>query len=176
MARVDPVLVTTGVIRLSGMFPPSSDLPALQRKQGKNLAYQTPHLTAAFKEYGVLPRVYKAGAQHGGAQRQTACRGERLQSRGSMMAALGSMPSTASRPHRPSRASLLTYRLTAPAVSSRDRMARSSPTSYTPNRPARRSPRWSKPCTPASRWWSSRFTRGGTESIWRVKARRRIRP
>ena len=36
------------------MFRPPADLPLLQRKQGENLTYQTPHLMTAFKEYGAL--------------------------------------------------------------------------------------------------------------------------
>ena len=57
MSKVGPVLATTGVIRLSGMFPPAPDLPPLQRKQGENLTYQTPYLMAAFKEYRALPEA-----------------------------------------------------------------------------------------------------------------------
>ena len=57
LSRVGPVLTATGVIRLSGMFPPTSDLPPLQRKHIENLTYQTPHLIAAFKEYGALPKA-----------------------------------------------------------------------------------------------------------------------
>jgi pimeloyl-ACP methyl ester carboxylesterase len=57
LSRVGPVLTATGVIRLSGMFPPTSDLPPLHRKHIENLTYQTPHLIAAFKEYGALPKA-----------------------------------------------------------------------------------------------------------------------
>jgi ribosomal protein L22 len=44
-------------LRLSGMFPPPTGLPPLQREQSENLTYQTPHLMAAFKEYGALPKA-----------------------------------------------------------------------------------------------------------------------
>jgi pimeloyl-ACP methyl ester carboxylesterase len=57
MSRVGPVLAATGVIRLSGMFPPPADLPPLQREQAGNLTYQTSHLMAAFKEYSALPKA-----------------------------------------------------------------------------------------------------------------------
>ncbi len=57
ISRVGPVLAATGAIRLSGMFPPPSDLPPLQREQGENLTYQTPHLMAAFNEYRALPEA-----------------------------------------------------------------------------------------------------------------------
>jgi pimeloyl-ACP methyl ester carboxylesterase len=55
MSKVGPVFAATGVMRLSGMFPPPADLPPLQREQAENLTYQTPHLMAAFKEYRALP-------------------------------------------------------------------------------------------------------------------------
>jgi pimeloyl-ACP methyl ester carboxylesterase len=57
ISKVGPVLAATGVIRLSGMFPLPPDLPPLQRKQGDNLIYQTPHLMAAFKEFDALPKT-----------------------------------------------------------------------------------------------------------------------
>jgi pimeloyl-ACP methyl ester carboxylesterase len=66
MSRVGPVLAATGVIRLSGMFPPPPDLPPLQRKQGENLTYQTSHLITAFKEYRALPEAMEqARSTHG---------------------------------------------------------------------------------------------------------------
>jgi len=57
MSVLGPVLATTGVIRLTDMFPLPPGLPPLQRKQGENLTYQTPYLLAAFKEFGALPKV-----------------------------------------------------------------------------------------------------------------------
>ena len=59
-------LARMGVVRLSGLFPPSSDLPPLQRKQANSLYYQTSHLVAELGELSAMPEVMAQVRQTGG--------------------------------------------------------------------------------------------------------------
>jgi pimeloyl-ACP methyl ester carboxylesterase len=54
MSKAGPLLAAMGVIRLSGIFSLPPDLPPRQHERAENLIYQTPHLMAAFKEFGAL--------------------------------------------------------------------------------------------------------------------------
>lgn len=54
---IGPPLARIGLVRLLDMFPPSPEMPALQRKQADPLYYQTPHLVAELKELGAMDDV-----------------------------------------------------------------------------------------------------------------------
>jgi pimeloyl-ACP methyl ester carboxylesterase len=58
-------LARMGVVRLSVLFPPSSDLPPLQRKQADSLYYQTSHLVAELGELSATPEVMAQVRQTG---------------------------------------------------------------------------------------------------------------
>jgi pimeloyl-ACP methyl ester carboxylesterase len=157
MSKVGPVLAAAGVIRLSGMFPLPSDLPPLQRKQGENLIYQTPHLMAAFKEFDALPKTMEqAHNSQGLGEKPLAVVAPPTTGAGRWRTPRPKLGGASER-GRYCRRSWLTSPRTAPVVSSRDRItSQSSPTSVTPSRPVRRSSRWLRPCAPASRLLCSR--------------------
>ena len=151
MSKVGPILAATGVLRLSGMFPSSSDLPPLQREQAENLTYQTPHLMAAFKEYSVLPEVMEQARSTQGLGDKPLAVVSASDHGGGMMARSRVEAEHSEQAAQALQSELTHLCLTAPAVLSRDRItARSSPTSITLNRPARRSLRLSRPCAPVS--------------------------
>jgi Serine aminopeptidase, S33 len=58
-------LARMGVVRLMGLFPPSSDLPPHQRKQADSLYYQTSHQVAEFRELSAMPEVMTQVRQTG---------------------------------------------------------------------------------------------------------------
>ncbi len=62
---VGPPLARLGVPRLLDLFPPSPDLPSLQRDQRRRLYYTTPHLVATFEELGEIPATLRQGRSTG---------------------------------------------------------------------------------------------------------------
>jgi pimeloyl-ACP methyl ester carboxylesterase len=58
-------LARMGVVRLMGLFPPSSDLPPHRRKQADSLYYQTSHQVAEFRELSAMPEVMTQVRQTG---------------------------------------------------------------------------------------------------------------